>query len=194
MGFFKFKKQDSQTSSNIKKELVNEKFPIVETPDVPPVKKEISKPFVYPPPRRKKEKEDIADFFTVSIYDIFKHNPESVRKGRGTNGCPVEIFELKLSELELSTFSKVEILRYENKQYDLVFISRTNEIRDNLKNFIDFSCKAFGPDFMQKGSFNANDLRDAALGVFSRIWYNRARIENSSFTIALTLYALTPAK
>ncbi|MDR1160877.1 MAG: hypothetical protein LBK45_00920 [Tannerellaceae bacterium] len=138
--------------------------------------------------------EDIADFFSVNIYDIFKHNPKSVRRGKGANGHPMELFALELPKLELSTFFRVLILQYENKRYDLVFISNTNEASDSLKKFIDFSCKAFGPDFMRKGSFNANDIRDAALGVFSRIWYNKARIENASLTLTLTLYGITPGE
>lgn len=193
MGFFKFRKNNSQTSLNIKKEPVTEKTQNVETPVVLPIQREIPKPVVFSP-KKQKEKEDIADFFTVNIYDIFKYDPKSVRKGRGSDGCPIEIFELELPELELSTFFKVEILQYENKQYDLVFISNIDEIRDDLRSFIDFSCKAFGLDFMKKGSIGANDLRDAALGVFSRIWYNKVRIENTSFTIALTLYGITPTK
>ncbi|MDR1624393.1 MAG: hypothetical protein LBS04_05410 [Tannerellaceae bacterium] len=194
MGFFKFGKHHSQTSSDTKKELETERPLNIETPVTPPVQKEISNPLPPLPPEKEKEEEDIADFFIVDIYDIFKYNPKSVRKGKGANGRPVEIFELELPELELSTFFKVEILHYENKRYDLVFASNTNKAGDCLKKFIDFSCKTFGPDFMQKGSFNANDLRDAALGVFSRIWYNKARIENTSFTLTLTLYGITPEK
>jgi hypothetical protein len=194
MRFFKFGKRNSQTSSNIKKELVTEGSPNTEIPVAPPAQKEIHKPFVPFPSKNKKEKEDIADFFIINIYDIFKYDPKPVRKDKGANGRPVEIFEATLPEPELSTFFKVEILQYENKQYDLVFISKTNEIRDDLKEFIDFSCKAFGPDFMQKGSFHANDLRDAALGVFSRIWYNKVRIDNTSFTLTLILFNITPGK
>lgn len=194
MGFFKFRKQNSQTPSNIEKEPVIERFPNIETPPVvPSVQQEIPRSFT-PSPKKKKEKENVADFFTVNIYDIFKHEPKSIREGRGSNGYPVEIFELKFSGLELSTFFKAEIHQYENKHYDLVFISNVNEIRDTLKEFIDFCCKTFGPDFMNKGSFNKNDLRDAALGVFSRIWYNKARIDNSAFIITLTLYDINPTK
>ncbi|MDR3141529.1 MAG: hypothetical protein LBU37_07390 [Tannerellaceae bacterium] len=199
MGLFKFGKHHSQTSSDTKKELETE-GPlniIIETPVMPPIQKEISDPLPPPPPEKKKEKkeeEDIADFFTVNIYDIFKYNPESAGKGKGANGHPAELFELELPELELSAFFKVEILRYENQRYDLVFASNTNEIGDRLKKFIDFSCKAFGPDFMRKGSFNANDLRDVPLGVFSRIWYGKARMENTSFTLTLTLYGITPGE
>jgi hypothetical protein len=177
MRFFKFGKHNSQTSSDIEKEPVAEGPPNTKTPVEPTVQK---------------EKEDIADFFTIKIYDIFQYNPKPVGKGKGANGRPVEIFEVSLPEPELSTFFKVEIRQYENKQYDLVFISQTNEIRDELKEFIDFSLEAFGPDFMNKRSVNANDLRDAALGVFSRIWYNKARIDNTSFALTLILFDITP--
>ncbi|MDR0748779.1 MAG: hypothetical protein LBF62_04320 [Tannerellaceae bacterium] len=193
MKLFKFRKQHPQTLSETQKEIETETPLNVEPPVViPPVSP-------LPPEKEKekeedKEEEDIADFFTIDIYDIFKYNPISVRKGKGVNGYPVEIFELELPGLELSTFFKVEILHYENKRYDLVFVSNTNAAGDRLKKFIDFSCKVFGPDFMQKGSFNADDLRDATLGVFSRIWYNKARIENTSFTLTLTLYGITPEK
>jgi hypothetical protein len=194
MGFFKFGKHHSQTSSNTEKEPETEEPLRIETPvTTPPVQKEIPAPPAFLP-SKKKEEEDVADFFTVNIYDIFKYEPKPVRKGKGANGHPVEIFELELPELELSAFFKVEIHQYENKRYDLVFISHTNEAGDRLKQFIDFSGKVFGPDFMQKGSFNDNDLRDAALGVFSRIWYNKVRIENTSFTLTLTLYGLTPER
>ncbi|MDR1203073.1 MAG: hypothetical protein LBL58_15785 [Tannerellaceae bacterium] len=194
MGFFKFGKHHSQTSSNTEKEPATERPLHIETPVTPPVQKEIPTPVASSPPKKKKEEEDVADFFTVNIYDMFKYEPVSVRKGKGANGHPVEIFELELPELELSAFFKVEIHQYENKRYDLVFISKTNEAGDRLKQFIDFSGKAFGPDFMQKGNFNANDLRDTALGVFSRIWYNKVRIENASFTLTLTLYGITPER
>jgi hypothetical protein len=200
MGFLKFGKHQSQTSPNTEKELETESPLSIETPVAPPVPEEIPAPVVSLPPEKEKEKEkekeeeDVADFFTVNIYDIFKYEPVSIRKDKGANGRPAEIFELELPELELSVFFKVEIHLYENKCYDLVFISRTNEASDRLKQFIDFSGKVFGPDFMQKGSFNANDLRDAALGVFSRIWYNNVRIENTSFTLALTLYGILPER
>jgi hypothetical protein len=190
MRFFKFGKRNSQISSNTEKRPVTERPPNTKTPVVPSAQKEIHKPVVSSLPENKKE--DIADFFTINIYDIFQYDPKPVRKGKGANGCPVEIFEVTLSEPELSTFFKVEILQYENKQYDLVFISKINEIKDDLKEFIDFSCEAFGPDFMNKGSFHANDLRDAVLGVFSRIWYNKARIDNTSFTLTLILFNITP--
>jgi hypothetical protein len=192
MRFFKFGKRDSQTSSNPEKEPVTEGPPNTNTPVVLPVQEETYLPPVSLPPE--KEKEDMADFFTINIYDIFQYDPKPVKKGKGTNGRPVEIFEVLLPEPELSTFFKVEILQYENKHYDLVFISRTNEVRDDLKEFIRFSCEVFGPDFMNKGSFNANDLRDAALGVFSRIWYNKARIDNTSFALTLILFNITPGQ
>jgi hypothetical protein len=196
MRFFKFGKHHPQVSSNTKKEPETERPLNIETSVTHPIQEEISNPSPPLAPEKEKEEEekDIAYFFTVDIYDIFKYNPKSVRKGNGADGRPVEVFELELPELELSAFFKVEILQYENERYDLVFISNTNEVGDRLKKFIDFSCKTFGPDFMKKGSFNANDLRDAALGVFSRIWYNKARIENASFALILTLYGITPEK
>jgi hypothetical protein len=194
MGFLKFGKHHSQTSSNTEKEPETERPLNIETPVTPPAQEDIPKPSAAPLPSKKKEEEDVADFFTINIYDIFKYEPRPVRKDKDANGHPVEIFELELPELELSAFFKVYILHYENRQYDLVFVSNINEAGESLKKFIDFSCKAFGPDFMQKGSFNANDLRDAALGVFSRIWYNKVRIENTSFTLTLTLYGIRPER
>lgn len=193
MGFFKFRKQHSQTSSDIKKQPVIQRPSNIETPIVPPIQQEIPKPFI-PTPKKKKEKEDIGDFFTINIHDIFKHNPKPIGERKGNNGKPVNVFELKFPELELDTFFKVNILQNEDQRYDLEFISNINEIRDNMKEFIDFARKTFGLDFMNKGAVNENDSRDTALGVFSRIWYNNARIENKTFTITLTLYNITPSK
>ncbi|MDR0430537.1 MAG: hypothetical protein LBH58_08700 [Tannerellaceae bacterium] len=186
MGFFNFKKK--RTSSTIQEKLKIETPANIESPTIQPEQKEKTKPHVPTPPKRKKEKKDVADFFTVNIYEIFKHEPISVGNGTGTNGQPVEIFSFKLPDLELNTFYKVNILKYADNHYDLVFISNINDIRNELKEFVDFCMKTFGNDFMNKGSVNKDDFRDATLGVFSRVWYGNACLENPNFAITLTLF------
>lgn len=194
MGFFNFKKKQTKTSSDIQEEPNVEISMNSETPIVQPVHEETPKVHTPNISKKKKEKEDISDFFNINVYDVFKHDLKAVGSGKGSNGQPVEIFSFKLPNLELNTFYKINVFKYANGHYDLVFISNINIIRDELKEFVDFSCKTFGNDFMNKKSVNQDDFRDVTLGVFSRVWYGNARLENPNFTITLTLYDIAPTK
>ncbi|MDH6305066.1 hypothetical protein M2459_001803 [Parabacteroides sp. PF5-5] len=194
MGFFNFRKQEKQELANNTQEKEQETIPEVQTPVQPPLQKEILKPDIpfISNSKKKKEKDDINGFFSIDIYNIFKHNPELTEKHASIDGKTAEAYTLKLPNLELSTFFKVEIFKFEDGHYDLFFLSNVNEIRDDLKEFCTFCATSLGPDFMNKGSINDKDYRDAALGVFSRIWSNKVTIDNLYFTICLRLSNITP--
>lgn len=129
----------------------------------------------------------LCDLFRINICNIFKYEPKLIEETTA-GGKPVKKYSLKLPELELSTFYKAEIIQHNDGTYDLVLQSNVNEIRKGLADFIDFCTREYGPDFMHKGSVADSDYRDVPLGVFSRIWYNKLRIENTYFTISLTIY------
>ena len=201
MGFFNFKKKEqgvsTPTTPDFQKVTVTEPSPEEETliAVTPPLPEEMPKPTRIDTIGKKEvktEKEDINDFFSLDIYDVFQYEPKHVGKDKGVYGNPVELFSLQLPELQLSTFHAVKILRYSNGHYDLVFDSATSEINDVLRELVDFCSNTFGVDFMRKGSINDKDLCDARLGAFSRIWHESVRLENPSFKMALTLYDITP--
>ncbi|MDR1981405.1 MAG: hypothetical protein LBQ39_07290 [Tannerellaceae bacterium] len=133
----------------------------------------------------------MPNFFHIDIYHIFKHEPSLIEKSVDGDGNPVEKYTLNLKEMELSTFCKVHIIRFEDDTYNLVFTGDINEIKDDLKEFVQYCAVQFGPDFMRKEGITEGDYRDMMLGVFSRIWYNHLCIENSHFTISLTLYHIS---
>ncbi|MDR2389466.1 MAG: hypothetical protein LBD89_06760 [Tannerellaceae bacterium] len=144
------------------------------------------------PENKKKPKDDACDFFHVDIYNIFKHNPEFLEKGLGSDGGPVERYVLPLEIPELSVFRQVNITKYANGRYDLHFLSKSNEVPQELKEFIAYCSDVLGPDFMQKKHFSEDDVRDLRLGVFSRVWRRQMRIENINFTLSLTLIDIPP--
>ncbi|MDR1938417.1 MAG: hypothetical protein LBQ73_07955 [Tannerellaceae bacterium] len=143
---------------------------------------------------RKRQKDDACDFFTIDIYNIFKHEPELVEKYDYAEGRPVEKYMLKLNTLELSVFNHLDILKYENGNYDLVFTSKTNEVSNDLKEFLEYCTGVLGVDFMQKGNFSDGDVRDLRLGIFSRVWRRQIRIENVYFTLSMTLWDIPAQK
>ncbi|GHT36383.1 hypothetical protein AGMMS49574_28020 [Bacteroidia bacterium] len=140
----------------------------------------------------KEKKEEFRGFFKINIYSIFKYNPVLTGEKEKVMGKWVETYSLLLDEPELASFQQVKILKYENGHYDLVFSSTQQAISSELKEFINFSVEQLGPDFMHKGEFTDADANDIALGAFSRIWYNKLRIDNVYFTPSLTLYDITP--
>ncbi len=131
----------------------------------------------------KNKKENIADFFKIDIYNIFKY--DLVLTHQSTSN---ELYTLHLKDIELDTFNHIDVNKYGNGSYDLIFKSKTNYIGIELKQFIDFCIEKLGSDFMNKKSITEDDQRDATLGVFSRLWYNKIKIENLDFTISLTIY------
>ncbi|MDR2810496.1 MAG: hypothetical protein LBB84_08100 [Tannerellaceae bacterium] len=141
---------------------------------------------------KKKQKDDACDFFHIDIYNIFKHNPEFFEKGESTDGRPIDKYILPLKTPELSVFLQVNISKYENGRYDLHFLSKSNEIPQELKDFIEYCADVLGADFMQKKYFSEDDVRDLRLGVFSRVWRREIRIENIYFTLSLTLFNIPP--
>ncbi|MDR1918526.1 MAG: hypothetical protein LBQ65_02635 [Tannerellaceae bacterium] len=143
---------------------------------------------------KRKQKDDACDFFTIDIYHIFKHEPEFVEKYEDDYGQTVEKYTLKLNTLELSVFNQVNILRYENGDYDLLFTSNSNVVSSELKDFVAYCADVLGPDFMQKRQFNDEDVRDLRLGIFSRVWRREIRIENVYFTLSLSLYGIPAPK
>lgn len=137
--------------------------------------------------RKKSKKDEFSSLFKIDIYNIFKYEPklegEVYRSGK-----PAKKYTFKLSELELATFYKVDIFQFQNGDYELLFRSNINELRDGLKEFVDFCVKDRGLDFMNKGGITQEDYDDAYLGIFSRVWHNFLRIENINFRLTLTIY------
>lgn len=194
MGFFNFGKQNKNRAPQSETEEPKAERPSVEqppiaTPPMPPPAEETQVPFL----RKKSKKEEAGPetFFSIDIYNIFKYKPQLLGEV-AVNGKPAEKYTLKLKDLELDTFYKVEILKYKNEKYDLVFMGNVNEIRNGIIEFIDFCLKAYGPDFMNRGSISPEDRRDLSMGVFSRIWYNRLQINNLDFKVSLTIQNITP--
>ncbi|MDR2117977.1 MAG: hypothetical protein LBP25_00365 [Tannerellaceae bacterium] len=147
-----------------------------------------------PSDNKKKQKDDACDFFHIDIYNIFKHNPVLLEQSVDAEGKPLEKYMLSLKTPELSVFTQVNISKYESGHYDLQFLSRSNEVPEELKEFITYCADVLGPDFMQKKYFSADDVRDLRLGVFSRVWRREIRIENIYFSLSLTLFRIPPPK
>jgi hypothetical protein len=192
MGFFKFIRQNDDVQKPKEQENVIKNVTIPQTPVFPDATKpEVGTPQSLPQ-NEKKQKNDACDFFNVKIYDIFSHQPEFIEKTKSGNGKLVEKFTLKLNEPELSTFNLLNVFRYENGNYDLVFTGNEMQIKTDLIDFIHYCVNVLGADFMQKKEFSQEDVRDMRLGIFSRVWHGQARIENIRFRLSLTLYNITP--
>jgi hypothetical protein len=192
MEFFKFIKQDTQKQQ----EQPNTAPPTAEqtpSPEPAPVvvpKKAPVQPPVHVP--QKKQKEDACDFFSVDIYNIFKHKPAFAEKYTDGIGRTVEKYILKPDKWELSAFNRIDVLKYENGHYDLHFSGEEKTLNSEIIEFINYCTSVLGPDFMQKQDLSADDTRDMKLGAFSRVWNRHLRIENIYFTLSLTLYDITP--
>jgi|GEM_PF-2954815 len=193
MAFFKFKSQNKDQASKSDETEVRA-APLVQLPSSPVLERKEMPRQQTPATKKKKEKESIGDFFTIDIYNIFRYEVKQVTDYPYLYRMPVEVYSFKPRDLELSTFFRVDVVKFESGNYDLIFRSNINEIREDLKTFVDFCITYLGPDFMNKGSIDEKDVRDASLGVFSRIWYNKMRIENLDFTITLTINDITPHK
>ncbi|MDR1645470.1 MAG: hypothetical protein LBS05_06580 [Tannerellaceae bacterium] len=144
--------------------------------------------------KKKKNKDDACDFFHVNIYDIFRHEPEFVEKCTDNNDRMLEKYILKLANPELSAFDQIHILKYENGNYDLHFTGHARDVNDEIIEFINYCTDVLGIDFMHKGNFSENDIRDLKLGAFSRVWPTQIRIENVYYTLSLTLYDIPTQK
>jgi hypothetical protein len=194
MMFFKFSKQDVQEQQVVTMQPTVHPFAQQRAFMQEPVARQ-EPPVQTLSDNRKKQKEDACDFFSVDIYNIFKHKPELLEKGEDAEGRPVEKYTLELKPLELAVFHRVNVIKYETGHYDLCFSSKTNKVSEELKEFINYCANVLGLDFMQKGVFsNTEDVRDIRLGVFSRVWRREIRIENIYFTLTLVLYGIPPHK
>jgi hypothetical protein len=191
MNFFKFNKSDVQKKEVTMQPTVHPFTQQRVSFQEPAVARQ--EPSVQPLSGNKKnQKDDACDFFNIDIYNIFKHNPEFLEKGENAEGRPVERYILPLEIPELSIFRQVNVSKYENGRYDLHFLSKSNEVPQELKDFIEYCADVLGPDFMQKKYFSDDDVRDLRLGVFSRVWRRQMRIENINFTLSLTLLDIPP--
>ncbi len=190
MGLFNFKKQNKQKSPEPKHNPV-QPTPVISQKPLPDQEIQIEtkeeKPKFISQPRKKKD--DISSLFKINIYDIFKYDPKLI-SNITIQGKSAEKYSYKLPDLELGTFYRVDIIKYNDGAYELIFVSNINEVRKELKEFIDFCVNKYGKDFMNKGEIVKEDYRDLPLGVFSRVWHNRLRLENLNYTISLTLYNL----
>jgi hypothetical protein len=187
MGFLKFIGRDVQKPGEQKN---------ANTYPIPSPEVYATRPIVPPPPpppeKKKRQKDDISDFFDVDICNIFKHEPEPADSKGAAGGEPVSKYVLGLTKPELSVFNRVDIFLHAGGSYDLHFTGNSETISDDLIAFVNYCAGKLGPDFMQKKAFSENDARDMWLGVFSRIWNGRMRIENIHFTLSLTLYNIHP--
>ncbi|MDR1257893.1 MAG: hypothetical protein LBK65_01240 [Tannerellaceae bacterium] len=190
MGFFNFIRNDVQKPGEQQNANTQP-----ETPSSPPPSIEEPATIAAQLPSqglKKKQKDDISDFFNVNILNIFVHEPEFIEKYCAGDGLSVEKYILKLQKRELSSFNQITILRYENGNYDLLFTGDAVEVNTEMENFVNYCVRSLGEDFMRKNDFSEKDVRDIRLGIFSRIWYGRVRIENIYFTLSLTLHDIHP--
>jgi hypothetical protein len=191
MKFFKFTKQEVQEQQEVIMQPTVQPF-AQQRPSMqePVARQEPLAPVLSD--NKKKQKDDACDFFHIDIYNIFKHNPDFVEKSEDADGQVVEKYTLPLRTPELSVFIQVNVTRYANGRYDLHFLSKTNEVSQELIEFVNYCADVLGSDFMQKGHFSDKDVRDIRLGVFSRVWRREIRIENIYFSLSLTLYGIPP--
>jgi hypothetical protein len=141
-------------------------------------------------PEIKGKENSIEGFFKINIHDIFKYKPEYESRQEKEKGQWVDLFSLPLDRPELDCFHRVNIIKYEDGHYDLIFISKACNVNNTVSRFINCCLDTFGKDFMGKGAVSEKDEKDICLGAFSRVWLNRARIENTFLSLTLELYQL----
>lgn len=118
------------------------------------------------------KKSHLSDFFTISLYNIFKYRPVFV-SNEVERDVFFEKYELDLKQLEMSLFHKVEICKFMNGEYSLEFISRKKDISEDLKSFISFMINKVGLDDTGKGDITEDDIEDCKDGIFIRVWSNK---------------------
>ncbi|MDR2496808.1 MAG: hypothetical protein LBD21_06740 [Tannerellaceae bacterium] len=190
MGIFNFTKQNVESTPEVKAPEARPETPqpVVNVAPVKPENKK-NKPVDYSAGRNN---DDISSFFSVDINNIFKYAPEPTGSHEYSKGHLAQVYLLKLSQLELGTFSKVYVIQYEDMHYDLAFRSTISGVKPELQEFMAFCASKYGPDFMSKGEFKEADISDLNLGAFSRLWMNKIRIDNIYMHINLTFYDIKP--
>ncbi|MDR1556627.1 MAG: hypothetical protein LBS88_06305 [Tannerellaceae bacterium] len=199
MGFFKFIKQDNENvrkqeevSKQWQQQQKQQNVTILQAPVSQHITRQENKTDQTLSENKKTHKDDACDFFNVKIYHIFTHKPVFVERCEHENGQSVEKFTLELSQTELSTFDHLDIFKYENGNYDLLFTGNETKLTAELIDFINYCVGVLGPDFLQKKEISREDIRDMRLGIFSRTWHKQIRIENIYYKFSLTLYDIRP--
>jgi hypothetical protein len=138
------------------------------------------------------KKKSLADFFKLNIHDISSYLSDTSLATSGKSGLKQYAFALK--EPELGLFDRAELSLHADGSYDIVFHGKGNELNASLRALIAFCAENWGDDFMKKGAVANEDANDLNMGIFSRFWMNRLRVDNVYFTMTLTLYNLKPEK
>ena len=129
------------------------------------------------------KKERLEDFFKIDIRDIFKYEPkysyekevDGIKKisedGEVLDeNVKEKHYDLRLKELELGTFYKVEILQSYKDSYILKFEGRNEMITNELYEFINFCFEKYGYDDMGNGKITTDDFQLFVINRFGRFW------------------------
>lgn len=126
---------------------------------------------------------EIEDFFKIDIRDIFKYEPKfsyeneneyikKLNEKNGEEGYKVidKHYDLKLKELELGTFYKIEILQNHDDSYWLIFEGKDYMLTQELYDFVNFCFNKYGYDDLGNGIITTEDWILISSNKFIRIW------------------------
>lgn len=146
------------------------------------------------------KKERMEDFFKIDIRDIFKYEPKfsyekeneyikELNEKIGEEGYKVidRHYDLRLKELELGAFYKIEILQSHKDSYILKFEGKDGTLTGGLYEFVNFCFEKYGYDDMGKGNITCDDFQMAAINRFTRFW-DDVQIYNEGGAMMLYLF------
>ena len=125
----------------------------------------------------------IEDFFKIDIRDIFKYQPKFLYEKE--NECIKKLneeikeekckvidkhYDLRLKELELGTFYKIEITQSHDDSYWLTFEGRDYRLTKELHDFINFCFDKYGYDDLGNGIITSEDFILISSNRFVRMW------------------------
>lgn len=131
--------------------------------------------------------EKLADFFNIDIHDIFKYQPVLVEKDANKSSPPVDIYALNCREWVLATFAEVDIIRFGERDYNLIFKSQLEHPPKELFRFINACAEKFGLDINGNGKVTKEDVELMKYGLFSRFWRDIS-IHNLDYRMTMMIF------
>lgn len=125
----------------------------------------------------------IEDFFKIDIRDIFKYQPKFLYEKE--NECIKKLneeikegeykvidkhYDLRLKELELGTFYKIEIIQSHDDSYWLKFEGKDYMLTNELHDFVNFCFDKYGYDDLGNGIITSEDFILISSNRFVRMW------------------------
>jgi len=132
-------------------------------------------------------KEKLVDFLNIDIHNIFKYQPILVEEDANKSIPRVDIYALNCNERVLSTFEEVDIIRFGEHEYNLIFKSQLDQPSSEMIRFINACADEFGLDINGQGKVTQEDIELMKYGLFSRFWRDIS-IHNLDYQMTMMIF------